>query len=141
MRSTQSVCSRARECARSEHALSRRFPDGVRYHRAMDSRCWVLGLLLVGACKAELSNNPGDDTGTPDASTTKPPDGGGGGGIDGQTGLGPWGTPERVPGADTTADEDDSTLSWNRLELYFKRDDGVDTNLYVMTRATPTGTF
>jgi hypothetical protein len=109
----------------------------------MDSRRWVLTLLLLGACKAELGNGSGDDEnnpGTPDASTTKQPDAGAPG-PDGQTTLGPWGTPAKVPGADTTADEDDSTLSSSRLELYFKRDDGNETNLYVMTRITPNGTF
>jgi hypothetical protein len=105
----------------------------------MDSRV-VLGILLVGACKAELADAPGDGgnnfPGT-DASSTQPDDGG----VDAPTMLGPWGTPARVPGADTAAAEDDATMSSSRLELFFKRVDADSANLYVMTRATTTSAW
>src|SRR5690348_14457600 len=94
----------------------------------------VLGLLLLGACKAELANAPPDGNGggsQSDGNNTKQPDGGGMM-PDGQMPLGPWGTPAKVPGADSALDEDDATLSSTRLELYFKRIDTDNTNLYVM---------
>lgn len=97
----------------------------------MDSRL-VLGVLLLGACKAELANAPDGGGIQPDATE---------GGVmdaapDAQTMLGPWGTPQKVPGADTGLGEDDAMLSSNRLELYFKRGDAGGANLYVMTRAS-----
>src|SRR5690606_7235267 len=49
-----------------------------------------------------------------------------------------WGTPQRIPGADTGADEDDGTLSSTQLELYFKRIENGNSNLYMMTRASVT---
>jgi hypothetical protein len=103
-------------------------------------RCWVIPTLLalVGACKAELGNGPAD-AGVPvdgqmngtglDAAT------------DGMVALGPWSTPAKVPGASSGLDEDDVQLSSNELELYFKRVDGNDTNLYVMTRASTTSAW
>src|SRR5690606_19300245 len=57
---------------------------------------------------------------------------------DAQVMLGPWGTPQKVPGGDSGAGEDDAMLSSTQLELYFKRSDGNDSNLYVMTRASLT---
>ncbi|HEY5949488.1 MAG TPA: hypothetical protein VIV40_28535, partial [Kofleriaceae bacterium] len=99
----------------------------------MDGR-FVLGLLLLGACKAEIADGPPDGGKQPDGGNPKSPDAAG----DGQSPLGPWGTPTKVPGADTAAEEDDATLSSTRLELYFKRLDTDNTNLYEMTRATPT---
>jgi hypothetical protein len=102
----------------------------------MDSRL-VLVLLLLGACKAQLANAPGDGGSEVDGSINNPLRDGG---TDGGLPLGPWGMPAKVPGADTAADEDDATLSSSRLELYFKRDDG-DADLYVMTRATPTSAW
>jgi len=103
----------------------------------MDSRL-VLGLLLLGACKAELANGPPDGGSQSDGNGMQPRDGGMT--PDGQT-LGPWGTPAKVPGADSAAAEDDATLSSTRLELYFKRTDTDNSNLYVMTRATATSPF
>jgi hypothetical protein len=99
----------------------------------------VLGLVvLLGACDAELGGGPGG------GSTNTQPDGGnpqtdGGSGVDAPTMLGPWGTAQKIPGADSTLGEDDATLSTSRLELYFKRGDATGgANLYVMTRLMPT---
>jgi hypothetical protein len=107
----------------------------------MDSR-FVLGLMLLGACDAQLGGgaNSGDggSTGGGDGGSNMPKSDGG---TDGQTMLGPWGTPTKVPGADTAAGEDDATLSSSRLELYFKRSDNDSANLYVMTRASQAAPF
>lgn len=92
----------------------------------------VWSLMLACACDAQLGGGLTDGgNGGPDGNN-KPPDGGG----DGSTMLGPWGTPTKVPGADTALGEDDATLSSSRLELYFKRSDTDSANLYVMTRAS-----
>jgi hypothetical protein len=100
----------------------------------MDSRL-VLGVLLLGACKAQLGDGPVDGgDGSADGSGVVPmPDGAA---PDATAMLGPWSMPEKVPGADSARGEDDVTLSSSRLELYFKRDDNDSANLYMMTRAT-----
>ena len=90
--------------------------------------CW--GLLLLCACNAELGHADDASLGLDDN----------GAGRDGNP-QGQWGMPAKVAGADSTADEDDGTLSSTRLELYFKRVDGTDANLYVMTRQTPTSAW
>ena len=102
-------------------------------------RGFVLGLLLVGACKAELANGPVDAAvGTPvDSNGFAMSDAA----PDGTVPLGPWSAPTKVPGGDSALDEDDVTLSSTRLELFFKRGDGTNSNLYVMTRATPTSAW
>lgn len=95
----------------------------------------MLGALLVSACKAELVSDATGDAGGnggSDASTSIAMDAG----PDATVPLGPWGAPAAIPGASTAAAEDDCTLSSNKLELYFKRSDGGDNNLYVMTRAS-----
>ncbi|NVB84857.1 MAG: hypothetical protein HOV81_41185 [Kofleriaceae bacterium] len=105
------------------------------------SRRLLLGILLISACKAELADGPADasdtsggsDSGSNNVSTDA--------GTDGMMPLGPWSTPQLVPGGNSAADEDDITLSSNKLELYFKRDDGGNINLYMMTRATPTSAW
>jgi hypothetical protein len=104
----------------------------------MDSRL-VLGLMLLGACDAQLGGGLSDDggNGRGDGNNMKNPDAS----TDGQTMLGPWGTPTKVPGADTAREEDDATLSSSRLELYFKRDDSDSSNLYVMTRPSTSAAF
>jgi Tol biopolymer transport system component len=96
------------------------------------------GLLLLGACKAELADGPTDGGSQPtDGDNSQPMDAA----VDGQAPLGPWGTPQKVPGADSALGEDDVALSSTRLELYFKRSDNDSANLYVMTRATPTSAW
>lgn len=98
----------------------------------MDRGVAVL-LVLLGACKAELADAPGDGAVLDLDGSTNP-------GIedapDAPAMLGPWGTPQKVPGADSALGEDDGTLSSNQLELYFKRSDNGGSNLYMMTRAT-----
>ena len=93
----------------------------------MDSRL-VLGATLLCACKAVLGGDDPHDA---------PQDMRGSDAPDVDSGLGAWGTPARVPGADTAVDEDDCTMNLARTELYFKRvDPGPDINLYVMKRAS-----
>jgi hypothetical protein len=102
----------------------------------MDSRL-VLGLLLLGSCKAELGDGPtdgGNNGGDADEASMKQD--GGGMPSDGSTMLGPWSSPAKVTGADSALEEDDVTMSSTRLELFFKRGDNDSANLYVMTRAT-----
>ena len=100
----------------------------------------LLGILLISACKAELGEGPTDgSTGGSgsDSGSSMTDDAG----TDGSTPLGMWSTPQLVPGGNSGADEDDITLSSNKLELYFKRNDGGNINLYMMTRATPTSAW
>ena len=95
--------------------------------------------MLLAACKAELSGNDSADASNsqPDTGTTVLD-----AGPDAQVVLGAWGTATLVPGAsDDTLAEDDATLSSNKLELYFKRNDAGDNNLYLMTRASATGAW
>jgi hypothetical protein len=104
----------------------------------MSRRRVAAALLLLGACKAELSDNAGADANNSQAD---------GGSVfldatDAQVALGAWGTAMPVPGAsDSTLVEDDCTLSSNKLELYFKRSDAGDNNLYMMTRASVTAAW
>src|SRR5436190_12915418 len=105
----------------------------------MGSRRFAAALLLLAACKAELSTDndlvADADTSQPDAKVFLDA------AIDAPPVLGAWGTATLVPGAsDDTLQEDDATLSSNKLELYFKRVDAGDANLYMMTRATATST-
>src|SRR5262245_11115248 len=105
----------------------------------MDCR-FVLGVLLLAACKAQLADGLVDSgTEQADGNGFKPPVDAAT--VDGQTVLGPWGTPAKIPGGDSALDEDDPTLSSTRLELIFKRADAADTNLYVMSRATTTSAW
>jgi hypothetical protein len=100
----------------------------------MDSRV-VLGVVLLGACKAELGAGPtdaGDSSGDDSGNTVQTIDAA----TDGPAMLGPWGAPQAIPGASSNLGEDDCTLSSNKLELYFKRNDSNGPNLYVMTRAS-----
>jgi hypothetical protein len=96
----------------------------------------VLGMLLLCSCKAELAgdnvNNQQTDAATnPDTQTVQAD-----AAPDSMIPLGPWGTPALVPGANTAAQEDDATLTSDTLELYFKKVDATDANIYVMTRAS-----
>lgn len=101
-------------------------------------RRWVAALLLLGACKAQLAGDAVDANISLDDSNTLALDAQ----SDAQLVLGAWGTPTLVPGAsDNTLSEDDCTMSSSKLELYFKRTDSGDNNLYVMTRATVTSTW
>lgn len=104
----------------------------------MDRR-FVLGILLLGACKAELADAPSD------GGTSAQIDGNGfvptDATSDGPTALGAWGTPMKIPGGDSALGEDDPALTSNKLELIFKRSDTNDSNLYLMTRATATSAW
>lgn len=101
----------------------------------------LIGILLISACKAELGEGPADADGSSGGSDSGSNSVSADGGPDATTPLGPWSTPQLVPGGNSGADEDDITLSSNKLELYFKRDDGGNINLYMMTRATPTSAW
>ncbi len=96
-------------------------------------------LLLLPACKAELSDHSAVDasgSGQPDSSVFLDA------ATDGQVALGAWGTPALVPGAsDATLVEDDCTMSSNKLEIYFKRTDTGNNNLYMMSRTTVMGAW
>lgn len=103
----------------------------------MVGRRHLVASLLLCACKAELGDGgaASDSTTMPDATTTVVP-------IDAATTdapvmLGPWSAADPVSGASSSVGEDDCTMSSNTRELYFKRNDAGDQNLYVMTRATP----
>src|SRR5262245_52402520 len=91
------------------------------------------GLLLgAAACSAEIGNGRISDATPVDTGTTADAP------IDADNGLGPWGTPLKIPGASGALDEDDGTLSPDTLELFFGAQDPADGNrkhLYTMTRA------
>jgi hypothetical protein len=103
-------------------------------------RC-LLGLVVVlGACSARLAD-PETTTDAPTGSNVDAP----GQTVDAPSGmLGPWGTPSKIPGADTAADEDDGTVSASGLELVFAVANAADASrkdLYVATRATTSAPF
>ena len=98
----------------------------------------ALALLLVGACSAELHHGATHELPSPDAPpgpSDAPPSS-----PDAPPALGPWGTPQLIPGAsDGALSEDDGTPNQALTELYF----GVvnpttNKDLYWMTRAAPT---
>ena len=99
------------------------------------SGCWRSLLILLCACKAEIGSGQLD------------PDGNGGemsvidAPVDAPGTFGPWSTPMPVPGANTTAGEDDITLSYSGLEIVFAREEAADANnkhLYWMSRPSVT---
>lgn len=103
-------------------------------------RRWVTAVLLpLCACGASLGDSPGDasENSSSDSNTNANPDGS----PDGRTMLGPWGTAAKVSGADTALDEDDVVISANELELYFKKSNGTDQDLWVMTRTSTSQPF
>lgn len=101
-------------------------------------RCWVAAAFLLCGCKAELGDGPADGSVRVDGQANSVMVDAAG---DGAMPLGAWSTPTKVPGASSALDEDDPTLSSNELELYFKRVDSTNTNLYVMTRASTTSAW
>lgn len=110
--------------------------DPLSYDASM-GRCWgTVALLALCACKAELAGGPEGDAFALDGSVGTMIDSS----VDGPAPA-PWSPPAKVLGASSGADEDDGTLSSNELELYFKRVDAGDPNLYVMTRASTTSAW
>jgi Tol biopolymer transport system component len=103
-------------------------------------RC-LLAVLLASGCSAELMDPKGTSSDAAIASDAAMTDAGPDAFM-----LGAWGTPTKVPGASTGADEDDGTLSSDGLELVFAVANAADGNrkdLYVATRtsmAVPFGT-
>lgn len=99
----------------------------------------LVGLLLLCACKAQLGGTGAtvDADSSQDSATVSTDDAA----VDAPIVLGAWGTPALIPGGDSTLDEDDATLSSNKLEIYFKRVDAGNPNLYVMTRASETAAW
>jgi Tol biopolymer transport system component len=100
----------------------------------------VVAVALIAACNAHL--------GDPTTHVTGDPDGGAlavdtGVTSDATVTLGAWGTPIVVPGASSTANnEDDPTLSSDGLELYYAvQVPGNPKDLYVMKRASKTAAF
>lgn len=103
----------------------------MRYMR----RDWRMLLILLCACKAEITGNPADPDGGTDGGSSDAPDAMGT--------FGPWSAPMMLPGASTTgASEDDGTLSNSKLELIFsKADPAIDggrKHLYWMSRTSVT---
>lgn len=101
-------------------------------------RCLLVATVMASGCNAALEDPP-------NAVVDAPPGMGGDAGVDGAGPdafmLGPWGTPAKVTGASTAANEDDGTLANGGLEMVFAVADPADGNnkdLYVMTRATLT---
>src|SRR5688572_9843987 len=96
-------------------------------------RRWVAAAVLsLCACGAQLGDGPADASGT-DGNQFQVVDAA----PDARTMLGAWGTPSKVNGAsDATVDEDDVVISADDLELYFKKSNGTDQDLWVMTRTS-----
>jgi hypothetical protein len=90
----------------------------------------LIACAAAAGCGVRLDGerpNPGD----PDAQP---------GGGDAMT-FGPWGTPARVAGADTTAPEDDGSMTSSMLEMVFAVPDPANNNnkdLWYMSRTSPT---
>lgn len=91
---------------------------------------------LSCACQAELGvgdvlvDGGGRDAGIPSITADAP------------TSLGPWGAPTAIPGASSpTFVEDDSTLSSNTLELFYKSNASGNFDLYTMTRASASASW
>ena len=98
----------------------------------------VLAAVLLAACDARLHTGGGATVDGSPADTSGIVQQDGSAAIDAPAMLGPWGTPATIPGANTTADEDDGTPNQALTELYFgvvNANTGKD--LYWMTRATP----
>lgn len=92
--------------------------------------------LVVCACGASIE---GDVNATPDGNPPLDPDA-----EDIDAGLGLFGPPIVVPGANTNADEDDGTLSSTGLEMVFSLEEAGDNNrkhLYILTRMSTTDPF
>jgi hypothetical protein len=102
-------------------------------------RCLAFSLVVLGACNAQLhlGGGAGPDASTPDAPHAV--DGAINNGPDAPAALGPWGTPQLIPGASSGAlDEDDGTPNQALTELYFSVvNANTAKDLYWMTRATP----
>lgn len=97
---------------------------------------------MAAACGVRLDGNqptgPDGSQPTPDAPA------GDDAMADGPPALGPWGTPTLVPGASTTAIEDDGSLSSTTLEMVFAVVDPAQNNtkdLYYMSRASATAAW
>jgi len=99
---------------------------------------YLLGLALtLCACNASIGDGPVDAGTDPiDAPTSDaPPD---------ALVLGAWGSPALVPGASSTASEDDESLSSTTLEMVFAIVNTADANrkdLYYQSRPSPAGTW
>jgi hypothetical protein len=108
----------------------------------------ALGLIAcctsAAACGVRLDGDRSPDP-TPDGSQPTPDAPTGvDASPDGPAPLGPWGTPKLVPGASTTAIEDDATLSATATEMIFAVVDPAAANtkdLYYMSRPSATGTW
>ncbi len=100
----------------------------------------VVAVAFLAACNAHLGDPTNHGGGDPDARLV---DATVGVTPDAPVTLGPWGTPALVPGASSTAtNEDDPTLSSDGLELYYAvQVPGNPKDLYVMTRASTTVDF
>ncbi len=108
----------------------------MRYHLTM-RRAVTWGLLLLGGCKASISDAPPDSRGADgmlgDASGMMP---------DGTSALGPWGVPQKIPQmSSTTLNEDDVTLSSNLLEMVFAIAETNGKDLFYSTRASPSDSW
>jgi hypothetical protein len=101
-------------------------------------RRWVAAALLpLCACGAQLGDGPADASQNPDGNQPPNVDA-----PDARVVLGAWGTPSKVNGAsDAAIDEDDVAISANELELYFKKSNGNDQDLWVMTRTSTSVPF
>ena len=103
-------------------------------------RRWVAAALLpLCACGAQLGDGPADASqNSGDGNQFQTVDAA----PDARVMLGAWGTPAKVNGAsDAALDEDDVEISANELELYFKKSNGTDQDLWVMTRASTSVPF
>jgi hypothetical protein len=102
-------------------------------------RCLAFALVVLGACNAQLhrqggggdASSPDGSHATADAPANVTPDA--------PAMLGPWGTPQLIPGAsDPALAEDDGTPNQALTELYFSIvTANTAKDLYWMTRATP----
>lgn len=104
----------------------------------------ALALTLLSACGTKLADSGDDqmlsgDGGTGDGDTDSLP------AVDAMGTFGPWGTPQKItPAASTALNEDDGALSSNGLEFIFAQQAAAPDNtkhLFVTTRATTTSAW
>jgi hypothetical protein len=97
-------------------------------------------VVVLGACNAQLHLGDQNKGPTPDGPVASDAPADGTNAPDAPAMLGPWGTPQLIPGANNpNINEDDGTPNQALTELYLSVDNGAtNKDLFWMTRATPT---
>jgi hypothetical protein len=97
-------------------------------------------VVVLGACNAQLHLGDQNKGPSPDGPVASDAPADGPNAPDAPAMLGPWGTPQLIPGASNqNVNEDDGTPNQALTELYLSVDNGAtNKDLFWMTRAAPT---